>query len=82
MSEPIAAAAASDDRRRTLVALRDKIAAAADDPDTPARDLAALSRQLTAILVELDKLAAPKEASPVDSLAARRAARRSTPKAG
>src|SRR5690606_4133179 len=65
---------ASGDRRASLEALRQVLARAIEAGPSP-RDLAALSRQLTAVMAELDTLSAPKEVSPVDELAARRAAR-------
>ncbi len=55
----VAGAARSGDRRELLEALRDRISRTIDDPNCPARDLAALSRRLQ----ELDKeLAALTEA--------------------
>jgi hypothetical protein len=49
-------AAASGVRRDLLVALRMRIARAADDPNTPARDLAALSRRLLDIAKEIEAI--------------------------
>lgn len=43
---PVASAAESGDARAVQVALRDRLAAAIDDPATSARDLAALTRRL------------------------------------
>lgn len=73
---PVAEAAASDDPHATLVALRDRIAETIDDPTTAPRDLAALSRQLTAVLDEITRTAAPTKESPLDEFTRRRRARR------
>ncbi len=70
----LAAITAAGDRGASLRALRDRLAGAIDDPSCPPRDLAALSRQLTLVLGELDRLPAA-EASDVDDLRAARAAR-------
>ena len=43
--------------------------------DAGARDAAALSRELSRVLTELEALRAPEEADPVDEIARRRAAR-------
>lgn len=69
--------AASGDRQAALEDLR-AIIAAAIESDPPARDLAALSRQLSSVLVELDALAPSKEADKLDDLASARAKRRAT----
>ena len=42
---PVAAAAATGCARDLLVAMLARVAAAVDDPDTPARDLASLSKR-------------------------------------
>ncbi|WP_157251108.1 hypothetical protein [Nonomuraea typhae] len=64
----------SGDRRRALKALRDKLAAELSGSE--GRTSAALAKELVAVLRELDSLPLPKEASSVDDLAAKRAARR------
>ena len=51
-------AAMSGDRRRTLEALRDKIAASIQDCES-GRDVAALSKRLMEVMGELDALPAP-----------------------
>lgn len=70
------AVTSTGDRRASLEALRDRLAGAIDDPDCPARDLAALSRQLVMVMAELDALPVP-EGSAVDTLRDELAARRS-----
>lgn len=68
----LVSAAASDDRVRTLRVLRDRIAASIDACESD-RDLAALSRQLTDVLAQIEEIApAPREVSPLDELAQRR----------
>jgi hypothetical protein len=70
----LAAVTAAGDRRASLEALRQKLAAAIDEVP-PARDLAALSRQLTSVMAEIDALAPAVEGNPLDELRNRRAAR-------
>lgn len=60
------------DRRSSLTALRDHLAALLVSAD---RDHAAIARQLTVVLREIDELPNPAEESRVDDIAARRAAR-------
>ena len=60
-------AARSGDRARMLRALRDRIAAEVD-AGVPARDLAALARQLRDVTAELAVLDSGKEPSALDSL--------------
>jgi flagellin-like hook-associated protein FlgL len=62
------------DRRETLADLRRRLSSALDDTDNP-RDLAALSKELRAIVAELDSIPGGEEVDTVDDLAARRAAR-------
>jgi hypothetical protein len=57
----IATAASSGTPRDLLVALRATIARACDDPDTPARDLAALSRRLMDIAKEIQAIDAEEQ---------------------
>lgn len=72
----IAAIAAEGDRLATMRALRDRLAADLDDCAS-ARDVAALSRQLSQALDIIDGLEAGRKMarSPLDDLAARRAGR-------
>ncbi|MEU6580657.1 hypothetical protein [Nocardia sp. NPDC046763] len=65
----------SGNRLDSLIALRDRLARAIER--CSARDLSPLSRQLTALLAEIEKLQAPeKEGSKLDDIAAARAKRR------
>ena len=57
-------AAASGDRRKTLEALRDKIASSIQDCES-GRDVAALSKRLMEVMDELDALPKPKADSPL-----------------
>lgn len=69
-------AAATDDRLKALVALRGALARSIDACDSM-RDLAALSRQLTDVLVQIEKVSPPEQkGDAVDEIAERRAARR------
>jgi len=61
-------------RRAALEALRDDLAASIEVAEL--REKAPLVRQLVTVLEQLDTMPAAKEASPVDDLAAARAARR------
>ncbi|MDH6279353.1 hypothetical protein [Prescottella agglutinans] len=49
-------AAAGGSRREVLVAMRTRIAAAVDDPETPPRDLAALSKRLIEVMNDIDAI--------------------------
>lgn len=69
--------AVKDSRRAGLEALRDRLALLLADASP--RDAAGLARQLAATLEQLDSLPTVKEATPLDALAARRAARKSRP---
>ena len=63
---PVAQAAASGDARAVQVALRDRLAAAIDNPATSPRDLAALTRRLQEVtdrLANEDAVAADQAAS-------------------
>jgi len=68
--EGLSDAVASGDRRRGLEALRRHLAATIEDAEP--REVAALARQLTIVLKELDDLPAVKGRSTFDDLAARR----------
>lgn len=72
----IAAIAAEGDRLATMRALRDRLAADLDDCAS-ARDVAALSRQLSQSLEIIQALEQGRNVarSPLDDLASRRAAR-------
>lgn len=76
----LAGVAATGDRLETLRALRNTLAAAMSARDVAARDLAALSRQLTLVLAEIAELA-PTETTgtSLDELNARRRARGAAP---
>lgn len=52
----IAEAAAAGDYRTTLVKLRDRLARQLDDPNTPPRDMAALSRRFLEVVREVEAL--------------------------
>lgn len=52
----VTAAAADGSRRELLVAMRARVATAVQDPDTPARDLAALTRRLMEIAKDIEVL--------------------------
>jgi hypothetical protein len=69
----IAEAASTGDRRKTLEAMRDKLAA--DMDIAPAAVVAQIAGRLSAILVELDELGAAKKVSTLDELEAKRADR-------
>ena len=51
----------SDDKRELLVAMRDRVATALADPNTPARDLAALTRRQMEIAREIAAIDAESE---------------------
>lgn len=55
-SKGVKAAAESGDRRELLVAMRDRIAVAVENPRTPPRDLAALTRRLLEIAKDLEAM--------------------------
>ena len=66
----VQAAAATGDQRKLLVAMRTRIAEAVGDPNTPARDLAALSRRLLEIAKDLKALDAAEEDDDIGQAAA------------
>lgn len=76
-------AAASGDRQSALEALRDQLALLIGSSES-ARDVAALSGQITVVLKQIDELKSkkPAEVSAVDEIAARRKARRRPVKDG
>lgn len=49
-------AASDGDRRDLLVAMRSRVATAVEDPNTPARDLAALTRRLMEIAKDIEAI--------------------------
>lgn len=57
----VTSACDSGDRRKVMIALRTRLAKAIDDPRTPARDLAALSRRLIEVTKDLESLDAAVE---------------------
>ena len=63
-------AADTGTRRDLLVALRSRIATTVEDPNTPARDLAALSRRLLEIAREIEALDAREREDDVGRSAA------------
>lgn len=69
-AKTVKAAAAGGSRRELLVALRARIAADIDNPNTPSRDLAALSRRLLEIAKELEMLAAQDKVDDIGEAAA------------
>ena len=52
----VTSAAADGSRRDLLVAMRSRIATAVEDPNTPARDLAALTRRLMEIAKDIEAI--------------------------
>ncbi len=62
------------ERRAALADLRKRLVDAIREVDD-VRDLPALSKELRAVMAEIDSLPGGEEADPVDDLAARRAAR-------
>ena len=68
--QTVKAAADSGVRRDLLVALRARIARDIDDPSTPPRDLAALSRRLMDIANEIAALDAADEGDDIGDAAA------------
>lgn len=71
-SKPMTVKAAADSgkRRDLLVALRARIAADIDNPNTPPRDLAALSRRLLEIAREIEALDAEETLDDIGEAAA------------
>ena len=66
----VTSAAESGSRRLLLTAMRARIAATIDKPDTPPRDLAALSRRLLEIAQELELLEAADKVDDIGDAAA------------
>jgi len=57
----VTSAAADGSRRDLLVAMRSRVATAVEDPNTPARDLAALTRRLMELAKDIEALDAAAE---------------------
>jgi hypothetical protein len=66
----VKSAADSGDRRDLLVTLRARIASDIDNPNTPARDLAALSRRILEIAKEIEAMDAVGKADDIGDAAA------------
>jgi hypothetical protein len=66
----VTTAAQDGDRRDLLVALRARIAQTVEDPNTPPRDLAALSRRLLEIARDIEAIDADDQEGEVGSAAA------------
>jgi hypothetical protein len=66
----VKAAAETGSRRDLLVAMRNRIATDIDAPNTPPRDLAALSRRLLEIAKDIEALDAAEKADDVGTAAA------------
>lgn len=60
-TKTVSTAAADGDRLELLVAVRDRVAKAVEDADTPARDLAALTRRLLEVAKDIEILKAAKD---------------------
>ena len=56
VQKSVTAAAAAGSRRELLVSVRDRVAIAVEDPNTPARDLAALTRRLMEIAKDIEAI--------------------------
>lgn len=73
----LVAAVTSGGRRRSLEAIRDRLAS--DLEAAVGRDAAVIAKELRAVIDAIDKLPPAREVSTVDQLAARRKARRAKP---
>lgn len=60
-AKTVTEAAADGSRRELLVAMRARVATAVADPNTPARDLAALTRRLMEIAKDIEAIDAAAE---------------------
>lgn len=63
-------AASDGSRRELLVAMRDRVAKTVEDPNTPPRDLAALTRRLLEISNEIEAIDAADEKDDIGEAAA------------
>lgn len=63
MTDPVSsiAEAAHQDHRALLIAMRDRVAGALDNPNTAARDLASLTRRLMEIAKEIEAIDAAED---------------------
>lgn len=61
----VSKAAEEGSTRDLLVAMRHRIAKAVEDPKTPARDLAALTKRLVEVVRDIDAIDAREAAGPV-----------------
>ena len=57
----VTAAAATGTTRELLIAMRARIAKAVEDPNTPARDLAALTKRLVEVVRDIEVIDAREE---------------------
>lgn len=68
----VATAASAGDRRSTLEAMRDRLATVIDSDDADARTIAGLSKELRAVVQELDSLPNGEKVDTVDEIAEQR----------
>lgn len=68
--QTVKSAADSGSRRDLLVAMRSRIATDIDSPNTPARDLAALTRRLLDIVKEIEQIDAEDSDDDIGTAAA------------
>jgi hypothetical protein len=61
LPKTVTEAAKSGSTRELLVAMRARIAAAVEDPNTPARDLAALTKRLVEVVRDIEAIDARTE---------------------
>lgn len=71
----VRAAVETDDRELMLRATARQLADRIDSPGSTGAEVASLARQLVRVTAELERIAAPKEADPVDDLERKRAER-------
>lgn len=62
-AKPVTNAASDGDGRAMLIAMRARVATAVDDPNTPPRDLAALTRRLMEITKDIEAMDAREDGS-------------------
>lgn len=60
-------AARAGSTREVLTAMRDRIAVAVEDPNTPARDLAALTKRLVEVIREIEAIDARDQEADSDA---------------
>ena len=73
MADGLVDAVRSGDRRRSLESMRDHLADRLDEAD--GKEAASISKELRAVMLELESIPTGEEVSTSDELAARRAAR-------